>query len=201
MEKFKRLGDLLAADPRSEPLGISLEREHARLRELELSESVPEDVRSYFNTVRMLYLFGYHYYGFFSLVPLHAAGVAELALRKIIPWEPKSEKERRRGDRRMLAKLLRAAVDQKLIRDEGFPRLVKARARSREIREALQEIGAELPPEQPFVEVLAKNLPRVRNTLAHPRGHTIITPAMILPFLEDTAALVRQLWPAKPTNA
>lgn len=196
MEELKHYEHVCEPDPRSFSLGLSLQREHERVAALQLHLGVPETIRSYFNTTCTLYIYGYFYYAFFSLVPFHAAGVAEMALRTIIPWTPANEKQEQRGDRRTLQGLLDAAVARNLIRDDGFPRLIEAQARERELRVALEEAtGRRIPKNTtPFVERLSKSLPPLRNTFAHQHSHTIMTPAMIFPLIEDTAALVNQLW-------
>jgi hypothetical protein len=200
MEELKVYEHVCEPDPRSFSLGLSLQREHERVAALQLHLGVPETIRSYFNTTCTLYVYGYFYYAFFSLVPFHAAGVAEMALRTIIPWTPANEKQEQRGDHRTLRELIGVAVERKLIRDDGFPRLIEAQARERELQAAFEKAtGRSIPTNTtPFVERFARSLPLLRNTFAHQHSHTIMTPAIIFPLLEDSAALVNQLW--EPTE-
>lgn len=94
MEPFKRLADLTQADPRNQlwvvldpsiPGGtrpITVADEYAEMAYLELPPSVPDDIRQHFAAVRMLWVYGWFYYPFYTWAGFHAAACAESALRR-----------------------------------------------------------------------------------------------------------------------
>src|SRR5260370_15035469 len=125
---------------------------------------VPEDVRSYFNAVVTLYLFGWLYYPFFTLASERSFFAVEMALRKRLPPKKLDKKGR---DPRNLVDLLREAKAAGLMRDEGFPSLENRRAGAEEEAEILGR-DPEPQPEEPYVNVLIRAFPWVSNRFAHP---------------------------------
>jgi hypothetical protein len=50
-------------------------------------------------------------------------------------------------------------------------------------------------PEPPYVDIVRTWLPKVRNSFAHPKMHTILMPGQVVDSLILAAEIVNQLWP------
>ena len=95
MEEFKRFDTLLDADGRNLHFGgfsdsgefarTSLMDHHAIVADVVLHDGVPEDVRSYFNTIKNLCVFGWYVYGFYALCDFLSMTAIELALNIRFP--------------------------------------------------------------------------------------------------------------------
>jgi len=152
---------------------------------------VPEDVRSYFNAVVTLYLYGWLYYPFFTLASERSFFTVEMALRKRLPPKKLNKKGR---DPRNLVDLLREAKAAGLMCDEGFPSLENRRASAEEEAEILGR-SPEPQPEEPYVDVLIRAFPWLRNRFAHPNMQSIMPPGPALDGLILAAEIINQLWP------
>ncbi len=169
------------------------------LQYCQIHEDVPEDVRSYFNAVVTLYLYGWLYYPFFTLASERSFFAVEMALRKRLPPKKLDKKGR---DPRFLGDLLREAKDAGLMRDEGFPSLENRRASAEESNQHGAEILGRDPEPQhevPYVDVLIRAFPWVRNRFAHPNMQSIMPPGPALDGLILAAEIINQLW-AKATG-
>jgi HEPN domain-containing protein len=165
----------------------TIEDQYHLLDGIELHAGVPEDIRSFVNTAKNLFVFAYFHHGFYSIVAFQAASAVELALRTLFP-----------NDKRAFKTLLKKeVVDKGLIREEGFPWLPAARAEQEAVVSALSEAtGQQFYREtRPYAEVLLETLPRIRNHFAHPSYHTIVNAAMALDLLRPSVDLINQLWP------
>jgi len=160
------------------------------LQYCQIHGDVPEDVRNYFNAVITLYLYGWLYYPFFTLASERSFFAVEMALRKRLPPEKLNKKGR---DPRNLVDLLREAKAAGLMRNEGFPNLENRRAGAEEEAEIL---GREPEPqlEEPYVDVLIRAFPWVRNRFAHPNMQSIMPPGPALDGLILAAEIINQLW-------
>lgn len=179
-------------DPTNEffPL-LSLDKHYeVVLQCCQIHEDVPEDVRSYFNTILTLYLYGWLYYPFFTLASERSFFAVEMALRKRLPPKKLNKKGR---DPRNLVDLLREAKDSGLMRDEGFPSLENRRASAEEEAEILGR-DPEPQPEEPYVDVLIGAFPWLRNHFAHPNMQSIMPPGPALDGLILAAEIINQLW-------
>ena len=179
---------------------LSLDTQYEMVsRYCSLHNGVPEDVRSYFNVVVTLYLYGWLYYPFYMLANERSFFVVEMALRKRLPPKKVDKKGR---DRRSLSDLFREAGAAGLLRDEGFPSIVNRRMSDEEMKVRAAELGEALgqevkvgPPE-PFIDVLIKGFHTVRNRFAHPDMQMIMPPGPILDTLNLAAEIINQLWPS-----
>jgi hypothetical protein len=195
METIKSFEQFFDPDPRSPSLSPELEKQYGIILEYcQLHEGVPEDVRSYFNAVVTLYLYGWLYYPFYTLASERSFFAVEMALKKRLPPKKLDKKGR---DPRFLRYLLREARDAGQLRDEGFPSLENRRAIAEELNQHVAEIlgrDAEPQPEAPYVDVLVRAFPWVRNRFAHPDMQNIMPPGPALDSLIAAAQIINQLW-------
>ena len=179
---------------------LSLEKQYEIVSQYcNLHDGVPDDVHSYFNAVVMLYLYGWLYYPFYTLASERSFFAVEMALRKRLPPKRLDKKGR---DPRFLGDLLREAKGAGLLRDEGLPSLENRRANEEALNQQLAEILCREPepqPEVPYVDVLIRAFPWVRNRFAHPNMQNIMPPGPALDGLILAAEIINQLWP-KPDH-
>src|SRR5437764_321380 len=77
------------------------------ISQIELYPTVPGDIRSSFETVKTLVLYGWFYYPFFAMSHIYVALTVEMALRTRLPQSNK--------DRRGLADLFKEAESKGLV--------------------------------------------------------------------------------------
>lgn len=199
MATIKSKEQFFEPDPASQCLAPPIEVQYEHVLEYcGVHTGVPEAVRSYFNTVLSLWLYGWLYYPFYTAAVFLSATAVELALRESLP----KKLDRKGRDRRGLRELLQEAKIGGLLRDEGFPSLERRRAIGEEMKQYEAEIlgdTPETPPEVPYVDVLVGTLPWIRNRFAHPEMHAIMTPGQTLDALIVAAEIINQLWP-KPSS-
>ncbi|HEV2196387.1 MAG TPA: hypothetical protein VGR55_12460 [Candidatus Acidoferrum sp.] len=160
-----------------------------------IHEGVPEDVRSYFNVVVTLYLYGWLYYPFYTLASERSFFVVEMALRKRFPPKKLDDKGR---DPRPLPDLFIEAKAEGLLRDEDFPNLENRRANAEELNRHIAEVlgrDPELQPEVPYVDVLRDTFHKLRNSFAHPSMQNIMPPGPAFDGPMLAAEIINQLWP------
>ena len=157
MEELKAYSDLLEPDERwanfvlrnpvtSELSHYTFKKRYETISAIKLIDSVPEDVKSQFNTALMLGIYAWLYYPFHQIAELKAFSTLEMALRH------KFSK-----NRSGLFKLLKLAVDSDLITDVGFSHI---------------EFFSEDPKK--YSSLLPKLISDMRNDLAH--GSTSLHP-------------------------
>ena len=178
-------------DPRSSRWAFAnmdaLATHHANIDRIRASEQVPEDVAIQFETARNLYLYAWHVYRFYMVAELQALVTLEFGLRKRLPERLPAKYQRPHHKSPMLAGLLAYAIDQGLIRNEGFGRWHEAAARQARQRRSMEAIQIlidqkldmiEIDDTQPLVitpedqdwdllGVLRDGLPATRNDRAH----------------------------------
>jgi hypothetical protein len=197
MERLKDLPDVLIPDSRmtafrkadtqrGEFVPITLEDLHRSLAAIELHETVPDEVRSYFETAKNVCLFGWFVYPFFTTAVFLSYTAVEFALRVRLPQVPG---RRQPG----LGKLMKMAITEGLISDTGFPTLQRRRA----YIEALGSTGDQKHSEgrAAYTSILRDTFPYLRNTFAHPASLTILTPADATSSLVRAAEIINQLFP------
>lgn len=169
---------------------IELRDHHEAIEALSLHAGVPEDIARQFETARNLYLYAWFVYRFYTVAEQHSLACLELALRERLKLEISAGKISYQGKRPTLRPLLKYAVAQGLIRNEGFAiwrnrGAVNSRARvetekTREmIEKNLNEITwddseVEITPEDlnwDYVAALVDVLPKLRNNYAHGSTH------------------------------
>lgn len=143
---------------------ITLADHHASIAEITISPIAPEDVRRTFGWSLNIMLYSWFDYELSSVSVLQGFAALEMALRQRLENSERVKKCRAKGKAVTLSPLIHIAIK------EGF-----------------------LPPElrsHPFL----KNIPHLRNTLAH--GNAMIGgPAMMLPPLQRCAELINFLYP------
>jgi len=178
-------------DPRLGARPMTLEDHWQDIAALALHDEVPNLIRVHFETARNLLLYSWFAHRFQQVAEMHAYASVEYALRKRagLPL---------RGRKPGLRFLLRQAVEEGWIRDEGFRRFREVADRRAEYEEMEAVVtGTELDPnrrseEWSYVRTLADLLPEFRNKLAHGS-------AMLAPSGKRTLALccdlINQLFP------
>src|SRR3989304_1559792 len=197
MERLKTLEEVLRPDSRNgafakidletnEIIPMRIEDYHRGLSTIVLKDQVPDDVRSYFETVKHVCLYGWFVYPFFTLSTFLSFTVIEMALRKRFEKDSLPQKWG-------LKDLLQEAKKRSLISDEGFSR---PRMRREEYYTRLDgELGSSL--EQPvadYTSILVESLPYLRNRLAHPTSQMILMPGDAVASLAIAAELINQLF-------
>ncbi|MFM0572967.1 hypothetical protein PQQ88_32335 [Paraburkholderia caledonica] len=188
----------------------SLAAHHRDIEAIQLTIGVPEAVAIQFETARNLYLYAWHVYRFFPVAQSQALFSLELGLRARLPDRLPEPYQRSWHQQPMLAGLLGYAIDQGLVRNQGFRRWHQAaegRARQRRSMEIFQamidqqlesvEIDEEAisvtPDDQSWdlVKILRKSLPGLRNELAH--GSSMLT-NQVLGTIELVAEILSQIY-------
>jgi hypothetical protein len=196
-----RMGAFARLSPETGPTPVQLRQYHDAMAALTLPTSVPEAVRDYFDATRMLWVYGYCYYPFFTWADLHAGLCAEMALRLRL----ESTGEIRPGDERVsFRSLLERARARGFLRGEGFAHLQRIHAtrdaRQASMREAYANSGlpepqfAEAPAPESFLKVLEETFPLLRNAQAHPRQMMIFLPSYAALTIELLRDLIVQLF-------
>ena len=193
MERLKSPLELLEPDPRSsafvkmdatysEAVPMTVEDFHQWTKYVNVSDHVPEDVRSYVETIKNLFVFSWYHYPFCTLAAFLATTAVEMALRRRYPKpEP---------DHRSFSKLLKRAQDDGLLSDERFATLSQRRP---EMAAPVDGQVAETV-QPPFAEIVSYSLPRIRNNFAHPGGHWIMPPGPALDMLILSVEVINALW-------
>lgn len=215
-EALRTLESVMGPDPRNAYFGFTtptLETRHADIAALRLNITVPKDVAIQFETARNLYLYAWYVYRFHMVAAKQAYAALELGLRTALP--PKlPEPYQKRGKKAMLKGMLLYAVDEGLLRNEGFRRwhaMAATRARERTSMEAMQAMIAqgldsiEVDDCGPLVitdedrswnllQTLTETIPSLRNILAH--GSSMLT-NQVLGSIELVTEILNQLYPNK----
>lgn len=192
----------------------TLEDHHADIARFQMSSDVPKDVVILYETAKNIYLYAWYIYRFYSVAEQQALSCLEMGLRKRFPLglPPGYGSKKKPNVRPTLAPLLRYAIDQELIRNEGFSRwhrLVRQRARQRVMFEQIecmeksnstfQEVDVDdvVTNDQDlncdFVSILEQTLPGIRNSYAH--GSPRLS-KQVLGTFELVNEILAQIYPA-----
>ncbi|EHR71004.1 hypothetical protein BurJ1DRAFT_2164 [Burkholderiales bacterium JOSHI_001] len=217
-EALREPATAMAPDPRTGMFAgqaaLSLAAHHADIARVQLSPAVPEPIAIQYETARNLYLYAWHVYRFYMVAATQALTTLEFGLRERLPAQLPKPYQRTGQRKPMLAGMLRYAIDQGLVRNDGFRRWHETaahRARERRSLEAIQtmidqdleyvEIDDEAPVEVSpqdqqwdLVAILSDSLPSLRNQLAH--GSPMLT-RQVLGTLELVSEILSQLYPAQ----
>lgn len=189
----------------------ALATHHRDIEAVQLTIGVPEAVAIQFETARNLYLYAWHVYRFFPVAQSQALFSLELGLRMRLPDRLPEAYQRPWQQQPMLAGLLGYAIDQGLVRNEGFRpwhQAAEDRARQRRSVEIFQTMidrqleSVKVDEEQPvnitpgdqswdLVKILRKSLPGLRNELAH--GSSMLT-NQVLGTIELVAEILSQIY-------
>ncbi len=190
MEELKRLDEMLKPDERMAGFPWMLETDHKRLSEISLAEPVPEDIRSYFETIKNICLYGRFVYAFYGVADGLTYPLLEFALRERLGVRKKDRGESFR-------KLLHKAIKRGLIRDEGFSHVRRIRENQAQMEEIFKVDGSPVftPPEKDaYLKILASVLPHFRNNFAHPKHQAIVLPQDALFSIRVAAEFINQLY-------
>jgi len=191
MEALKPFEEILEADIRQQSFVKLTEQgkfENNTLRDFyncakarELHDGVPERIRNHFQTARHLLIYAWFYYPFHVTAMFHALVTAEFAL-----------KLRAGSQRGGFERLLKQAIQNGWIRDEGFAHGRHIKERLKRQREEGKVFGHEYPEVESYCTTLLRVLPFLRNELAH--GTSMLhneSPK----WLRICADLINQLFP------
>lgn len=145
---------------------------HDAVAAFSLHSGVPEDIAQHFETVKNVYLYSWFIYRSQPVAEMQSLACLEYALRTRLAGEIQAGKfkEMRPG----LKKLIRYAIDNQLVQNEGFVRWVRAQ-----------------DPEWDLLRSLEKALPGIRNDYAH--GSYSLTPTA-LGVIELVHEIINQLF-------
>jgi hypothetical protein len=203
-------------DPRTgAPNGLvrpSLEAHHTEIAAIVLNDAVPEHIAIQFETARNLCFYAWHVYRFYMVAKVQAVATLELGLRTRLPNHLPEPYQRNKQKQPMLAGMLGYAIDQGMIKNDGFRRWHDAAERSARHRRSFERLrvmidqqlkvleydkaeAVEITPEDQrwdLVTLLRESLPHLRNTLAH--GSPMLT-NQALGTIELVAEILTQLYP------
>jgi hypothetical protein len=210
-DEFKPLAEVLLSDVRQKFWarlqsdgtfrGIQMEDLHKRMSELNLNSTVPEGVRTGFDTARNLFLYSWFVYRFQTVAELQAYATLEFALGKRLEAEGA-------GHILNLSPRLNFAVQKGWLRADGV-RIYRQKAESRKryaqeqeefFREFLKnEKGWQNPDPRTeaehaadYLRNLTGGIPKLRNSVAH--GNPMLHGGAAL-TLEICRDLINQLFP------
>lgn len=175
----------------------TVEDHHAEMASLELSEHVPETVRSAFAVARMVWLYGWYYWPLHTVAGFHAYLCLDLALAiKSAQVDGHGEP---RGRTPTLEKSLKRAIQEHWISDAGIPQVQRLKARRQHHLESMPEEWLDDCPSGPedaqkYCKVLLEIAPLLRNEFAHPKNYSHGLPGWYLLALEDVHGLISQLF-------
>ena len=210
---FKSLDEVLLSDVRQKSWAIiehnGVIREarfkdlHKRMVGLTLNSTVPEDVRTGFDTARNLFLYSWFVYRFLPVAELQAHATLEYALGRRIAIE-------KAGRVNGLNKRFNLAVQRGWLRGEEIRRYQKMAVRRKEyeeyqkrfFKEMFRTGGEWLNPDTrsetehafAYLQSLNKTMPKLRNWVAH--GTPMLNGGAAL-TLEICCDLINQLFPRK----
>ncbi len=216
-EALRTPESVMEPDPRNAYFGFypaSLEERHNDIAALILNSTVPEKIAIQFETARNLYLYAWYVYRFHMVAAKQAYATLELGLRTILPPRLPEPYQRPQAKQPMLKGMLRYAIDQGLLRNEGFRRwhaAAVAKAKERISMVAMQTMidqgleSIEVDDSEPLViteedrswnllQTLTETIPSLRNELAH--GSSMLT-NQVLGNIELAAEILNQLYPNK----
>lgn len=190
MEQLKPLSEILEPDKRMASFGWMLETDHKRLSDIKLSETIPEDIRNYFETVKNICLYGRFVYAFYGVAESLTYPLLELGLQKRLG----TGKHGRKNSFRIL---LHRAIESGLIKDDGFSHARRMREHQAQLQEMWQVEGSPVlaPSERDsYIKTLASVLPNFRNRFAHPSQQAIVLPQEALFSIRFAAEFINQLY-------
>lgn len=220
MEEFKPLEEVTMVDVRNTYFALrnritgesrpkELKDHYESVSTFTLNETVPEKVRSRFNTAKNALLYTWFVYGFYPVAELQALSVLELALRERIGEEglKKLKKQKRPLG---LRTFIEHAAESKWIRNEDFSAYHRApmeRAKMEYDIRKTEEMNAkgmdaieisydeiEVPTENTtdYIAILLDTVHEIRNIHAH--GETMLYPASVWMTFEICSEFINALF-------
>jgi len=206
MQEFKKIVDVLEPDSTMRMFSYpdaktgvlkqwDLEETHRRVSQLQVDHYVPEEIRSYFNSLKNVLLYSYFHYGFVPISAFLATTAVEMALRTLYPWKPGPGKNAL--DKRSFHSLFKRAIDEGKVREEDFLWLPEVREQKKRMwDEYEQATGFRVArSSERYERALLRSMVRMRNYFAHPSsGHTLITFEMAYGMIRPCADIINQLF-------
>jgi hypothetical protein len=139
-----------------------------------LHAGVPEDIVQHFETVKNVYLYSWFIYRFQPVAELQSLACLEFALRKRLANEIRAGnlRDKRPG----LQSMMKYAIENQLVKNEGFARWIQAE-----------------DPQWDLFASLQKALPQIRNDYAHGSYSLIPTSLGIIELIHE---IINQLFAA-----
>jgi len=203
VESLKALDSILTPDSRNEAF-VKVDRETGDFVPMELADyfryvceitlkdTIPPDIRSYMETIKNVYLYGWFVYPFFTLAGFLSYTAIEMGLREKFRHDDPMRKW-------PLKRLLEEAKTRRLISDEGFPSVQTLREQQAYLSQAM---GSPFDRQiADYCSILIETIPHLRNSFAHPKSQTILTPSMAVRSLVVAAELLNQLFQAGVSGA
>lgn len=210
---FRAFKDLMIADPQSKNWGNDKsyssgdsipENQYIEIAKLNLPDHVPVEVRSYFDAIRMLWLFSWFNYTFYSWVDLHSRICVELALRHRLE---KTEKTTKKSPRPTLHNLLSEAKKLNLLHDSFFQPTQTSSGKLLALELQQKEIGVWIKTlcdmaNEPYEDIKHETLidevvvlfPHLRNIKAHGLSTEKDTPFSAMCTVELARGIILQLF-------
>lgn len=192
-DEFKALGELLTPDRSSahfvtpdaeSPSGFRLREladTYAFMADLALPEAIPGTVRGYFDAARMMWVYGWYYYPFYTWSALHAMTCVEMGLR--VRYRSESDNP---SSRASFADMLQKAVKRQWLTIDGFSRF-------NDIRENRPDLGT--PDLAQMLDQYLMSFRRIRNWHAHPDQFSYMIPSHGAATIRFARETLLQLFP------
>jgi len=221
LEKLRPAEHVCKPDPRNAMFAM-IDRANGSARPMELADhhelisayvlhaGVPQEIVLQFETARNVYLYAWFVYRFYPVADHQCLACLELALRERLKEEIRTGKIK--DKRPALRLLLKYAVDNGLVRNEGFSVWQKrgelnsrARVEAEKLREAAEKNLTEITWDETDIQVTAEDLqwdyvktlpdlvPKLRNSYAH--GSTTLHNWALGSF-QIVSEIINQLWRA-----
>ena len=171
----RRLGWSILNHATGEVRPLQFVDHYRAIEAITLDETVPDSIRTLFNTARNVLVYSWHVYRFTVVAELHAYSTLEFALRERMGIGGNS-------DGPGLARLLKRAASEGVLSDEAFASLRSHPAWPVITGNSFIDANAdpELVRSRGHVAILAEALPMLRNTLAH--GSSSVWPEALSTF-------------------
>jgi hypothetical protein len=198
MEHLKPLSDILEADPRSAAFAklnleagttepMVLKDVYGLITPIVLLSEVPDEIRSYMEEVKTLFVYGWFYYPFQTLAAFLSTTAVEMSLSMRL-----GKKQYEKGG---FTTLLNEAKERGFL--QGAHEAIAAMWARIEQSQAAPEDDSDTnpgPPVEVHFDAAWKSLIKLRNTFAHPKGHWIMSPGMALDLLRFSVEVINGLW-------
>lgn len=197
MQQLKPLAELLQPDPTNTMFGkmdaetgsigpVALGDIYGIVSQISTAENVPEDVRSYFESIKNLAVFGWFHYPLYTHAVFLANTALEMALRARFPVTG--------GDSRTMRPLIEAARKAGLVRDDTLPSSRRWHADEPDLDQAQKTAETRPEPQQSYAEYAWRMMLILRNKFLHQQQSTILTPWMAADHLSLAAEMINALF-------
>jgi hypothetical protein len=169
---------------------VTYEDFYEHVADCNLLPSIPEEIRSYFEMVKNVYVQGWYYYPLFTLSYFLSLVAMEMALRERLKKEDPKQKN-------TFSKLMNIAVEKGLIKASKFSYVKGRWEQSKKMEQDSMGLIKAFPETEEYCRVLAKNIPKLRNAFAHPQITTILFPHQASSSIKTSSEFINQLFESK----